>query len=275
VPNRDPDCLGSSGEHNDPTDKLSTARTFMKRLLAIFLVASVAPAYAIPTYVNPLGENSSSSSLSLQGVIDARGNSLVDINSAADQLDTGIAGNLTWTAIGTLQADLVIELAGFAPNNAFGIYNKADSSEKTVLFPGGASAGVTASVIAPYATFGFFLTNSVAGFTWYSDPSLNAGGGLSHLVAYQGKGELLNLGDNPLSPVGSTLWDANSYLLGWEDMNPGDQDFNDMIAVVRDVRLTSVPLTVPDGVPTWLLLVIAVPALLFRRNKLRRAVQTI
>jgi hypothetical protein len=211
--------------------------------LALLLTSTVAQ--AVPTPVNVLGENGSSATLSLQGIINARGNTLVNIASDADQLDDGIGGDAWWTAGSGISSALVIEVAGYAPDNRFGIYNVANPGQKIQVFGGSATGGASAVTISPFETFGFYLTNSVAGFTWYSDTSLNPGG-LDHMVAYQGKGETLNLGNNAGSPTGSILWGTNTYVLGWEDLSLGDNDYNDMVVAVSNVQ----PVSVPDGVST-------------------------
>jgi hypothetical protein len=206
--------------------------------------------HAVPTPVNPLGEHGTSTTLSLQGIINARGNTLVTIASDADQLDDSL--DSWWNASTSLASGMVIEVAGYAPNNSFGIYDVSNPGQKLQIFGGGSSAGATAVTFSPYSTFGFYLKNTVAGFTWYSDSSLNAGG-LDHMVAYQGKGETLNLGSNPAAPSGSVLWDADTFLLGWEDLSLGDWDYNDMVVTVSNIR----PSNVPDGASTVMLLGVA------------------
>jgi hypothetical protein len=234
-------------------------------LAAVGCVFLALEADAILTTVNPLGEFSSSQPLGLQGIIDARGNTLVTIGSDADQLDNGL--DTAWTSIGGSSAAMVIEVAGYAPNNAFGIYNLADPGQRSQIFAGAASGGASVSFLSPYITFGFYLQNTSAGFVWYSDSSLNKDGQLDHMVAYQGKGQTLNLGINPNNPVGSALWDSNSYLLGWEDLNLGDYDYNDMVVVVRNVSpfpdIRSTPgVTVPDAYSTVTLLGAAIVGLI-------------
>lgn len=199
-------------------------------ILGLLLLAG--RAHAVWTPVNPLGEWSSSSSLGLQGIIDARGNTLVNISSDADQLDD--SEDSWWVATDSVASSMVIEVAGYAPTNAFGIYNAFNPTQKTVIFAGAAAAGSTTTIASPYSVFGFFLTNSTHGFTWYSDSSLNAG--YDQMVAYRGKGQMLNLGSSPSSPTGTVAWCENSYLLGWEDLARGDSDYNDMVVVVKDVK---------------------------------------
>ncbi len=242
-------------------------------LTSLALIAAPIIAQATPTPVNALGESGSSSALSLQGIINARGNTLVNIGSDASQLSNGIGGDALWTAAGSISSAMVIEVAGYAANNAFGIYNAADPSQMVQIFGGSAAGGATASTAATFASFGFYLQNSVAGFTWYSDSSLNADG-LDHMVAYQGKGETLNLGSDAGAPAGSVAWDANSYLLGWEDLSLGDWDYNDMVLTVSNVGLPGVSASslrdaasVPDAFPTVVLMGMAAGLLLIARRR--------
>jgi hypothetical protein len=201
--------------------------------------------------------------LSLQGIINARGNTLVTIASDADQLDDSL--DSSWTALSGLSSALVIEVAGYAPNNTFGIYNAANPGQKLQIFGGSATGGATAVTVSPFATFGFYLSNQPAGFTWYSDTALN-GRGFDAMVAYQGKGQTLNLGANPWSPSGSVLWDSNTYLLGWEDVRGGDLDYNDLVVAVSNIR----PAAVPDGASTLALMGLAtMVVVLFRRRMVR------
>lgn len=208
-------------------------------------------AHAVMTPVSSLGEWGTSASAGLQSIIDDRGNSLVSIGNDAHQFDD--ANDSLWSATGNLSASMVIELAGFAPNNSFGIYNALNPSERMQIFGGSAVAGNVTGTIpsTPYSTFGFYLENTKEGFTFFSDSSLNDGG-LDHMVAYAGQGETLGLGNNPASPDGSFVWDEDTLLLGWEDLSLGDADYNDMVVMIKNVRLPSSPgeaLTIPESVP--------------------------
>jgi Domain of unknown function (DUF4114) len=209
----------------------------IKILVAIGGLLLTFEAKAVLTPVNPLGEGDDPS-LSLQSLIDARGNTLVNINSDADQLDDGL--DVAWTSTAGNPVAMVVEVAGSASVNTFGVYNLADPSQKTEIFLGVSTGGATSTILSPYATFGFYLYNGALNQTWYSDTSLN--GGQDHMVAYQGKGQTLNLGNDPNNPTGSVLWDSNTYLLAWEDVNlpDSDYDYNDMVLLVNTA-------TSPDG----------------------------
>lgn len=211
-------------------------------------------ASAILTPVNPVGGNGSE--LSLQQVLNNKGNTLVNVQSDAHQLDD--TQDSYWTSLGGSSASIVIEIAGYAGNNRFGIFNAADSSQRQEVFGGAASAGASANFIPTWSVFGFYLENTVNGnFTWFSDSALNAGGQRDHLVAYAGQGETLNLG----GAAGSQLWDSNSYILAWEDLNLGDWDYQDMVVLVRNVK------PVPDAASTLALFGLGITAVGFLRRR--------
>jgi hypothetical protein len=232
----------------------------IKTLVAVSSLLLAFGVKATPIYVNPLGENSSSAALSLQGIIDARGNTLINIDN--DQLDAGVAS--AWTSTGNSSVTVVDLITGSAAINIFGIYDIADPSQKIQIFVGG-QGGNTALFSSPWAEFGFYLINPFYfaypnyGNTWYSDTSLN--GGQAHMVTYQGQGETLNLGSDPNNPVGSVPLGSNSYLMGWEDqdLSISDFDYNDLIVVVSNVQ----PVLVPDDSATIGLLGMAMMGLVF------------
>src|SRR6478609_3982827 len=99
------------------------------------------------------------------------------IDIATDQL-----ANDSYFSAPSLSGMMVIEIAGHAPNNAFGIYEQGNTANKYQVFAGAAGAGATTALIDlstlvgwGSTSFGFYLKNTVANFTWYSDASLNAG----------------------------------------------------------------------------------------------------
>jgi hypothetical protein len=78
---------------------------------------------------------------------------------------------------------------------------------------------------------------------WYSDNSLNPNGGLDHFVAFHVPESLLV----NYTPPG---WDGQQepyqfhnevWLLAFEDLNLGDQDYNDLVVLVDAVTPVSVP----------------------------------
>ena len=186
-------------------------------------------------------------------------------------------GSSTLSAIG-----LVIEYAGNAALNTFGIYDLSDPTNRLELFAGANSAGnhsvlqylggnQFASVnLATFtsntatfssSSFGFYL--GAVGNTFYSDASLN--GGNNQMVAFQGDNERTT----NFFGVGSATWLSNEWILAWEDLAYGnsDKDFNDFVVSVESVNPDPTP--VPE--PTTLALLgsglLASTIIKRRRNK--------
>jgi hypothetical protein len=197
------------------------------------------------------GTTISGGGASLQSILDGitvGGTSSVNVNT--DQVDPDAYWQLT--ASGGSVATMIIELAGNASVNVFGIYDAADVTKKVNLFGGSAVAGdqVTVSILATglvklnnvstgitFAsnTFGYFL-NGADGYN-YSDMALN--GGVDKMVSYRGKGDMVTL---PGYFPGE--WTNNEYVLAWEDLKGGaDNDFNDMVLMVESVKPIPEPTT--------------------------------
>lgn len=176
------------------------------------------------------------------------------INVTTDQQDvqtwtTTISGNTTLT--------LMLELAGFAGNNSYGLYNTGDPSATPTLFqvfPGGAAPGWFATAhfgaggalivslfdenaiyqgqtsyagINKYA-FGFYIQGP--GGTFYSQDSRN--GGTANVLTFAGTGQ--NFGN------WWQCFDDQAY-------NAGDHDFDDGVIFVESVN----PQPVPTRPTTW------------------------
>jgi len=168
----------------------------------------------------------------------------------------------------SLSGLMVIEIAGYAPNNAFGIYEQGNTANKYQVFAGAAGAGATTALIDlstlvgwGSTSFGFYLKNTVANFTWYSDASLNAGGGLDHFVTYKGTaGETMT--------ASGITFGSNDYLIGIEDLNLGDYDYNDMVVKVHlNVPEIELHNNVPESSATVALLGVGMLALAAIRRR--------
>jgi len=153
------------------------------------------------------------------------------------QLPAAIAADETFTFGPTAGAILISSTASYA--NAFGYYTSSGGSEtRTNLFTGVtgfeyhepfayASIGVTGEV-------GLFL-DANGQVIWHSESDLDsANTAVDHLVAYV-------LGDIDIMTTHGLSHVTNAILLGWEDLNPGDADYDDLVAVVGDVTFTAVP----------------------------------
>jgi hypothetical protein len=172
------------------------------------------------------------------------------VNVQTDQ----VAQDKYWalTATGGSVATMVIELAGYAGSNTFGVYDLANPSNKVTLFNGAATGGdqvvfsmkANGSVYVNFANtgttfqstnFGYFLQGP--GGTFYSDEALNVDSA-DHMVSYAGKNDEVTLPGNYPG-----LWTPDEYVLGWEDTANGDKDFDDMVVMVESVRPVPEPTT--------------------------------
>lgn len=139
-----------------------------------------------------------------------------------------MAGDEYWQSIITTgdSAVMLLEVAGHAPLNTFGIFQNGQSGiTHTQIFNGAAAAGASALLTEPTGAFGFYL--EYKGTYFYSDPNLNAGK-YDQLASYRGP-------FGGVTTVGGQLWDQNSYLLAWEDLPyaNSDKDYNDMVLMIR------------------------------------------
>ena len=155
------------------------------------------------------------------------------------------------TASGASIATMILELAGYAGTNVFGIYDKADPTKRVALFGGSAVGGdqtalsikADGSVWVGFADtgvdfsgadFGFYLDSSAGsgGGIFFSDTKLNADQ-FDHMAAYQGNNtDYLKL-HSSLNPG---VWTDSEFILAWEDLlGGGDSDYNDLIVMVESV----------------------------------------
>ncbi len=158
-------------------------------------------------------------------------------------------------AAGGSVATMIIELAGSAGSNLFGVYDPI-TNNYVQLFAGSDTAGAQKilSIMADgsvkvnfvdtgkdFATnlFGYYLDSSATGGggLWRSDTYLNEDN-LDHMAAYQGKGDLFQIPE-----FSAGIWSPGEYVLAFEDLNNGvsDKDYNDMVIMVESVTPTSVP----------------------------------
>ncbi len=207
----------------------------------------------------------------LQGVLDGiteGGPSSVDVT--ADELaDAALDGTLNdsyWSvgAAGGSLSTVIVELAGFAGTNRFGIYDMADSTNSYELFDGDATTGsqvllsimLDGSVRVNFADtgidfagnkFGFYL-DATAGnenddSVFYSDTSLN-GDGIDHMYAYRGVGDTVQI-----AGFAAGLWEDNEFILAFEDLRGGgDRDYTDFVLMVESVSPVPVPGAILLGV---------------------------
>ena len=229
---------------------------------AVFLLFGIASA----TFINPLGEFSSSATLSLQGRLDSitvPGPSSVDASgddndALADSTDS------LWSvaASGTSSQTIFFEIAGYANRNSFGIYDAADFNNRIEIFAGSDAPGIgfggrnSISIdgaggvyvggfdpgdfvgIIAGNLFGFYLQSPDGLF--FSDSSLNAGLA-DQMVAFQGVNDTIQ---HPVDLL-SGVWTPDEYMLAWEDLQlqNSDQDYNDFVVLVESVNPIPEPAT--------------------------------
>lgn len=161
------------------------------------------------------------------------------------------AGLFQIEASGGSIATMIIQFAGNAAFNSFGIYDPYNTATKLQLFAGGTAQGEVVGVKAndlnqfkliltgstpvqfTSATFGYYLDGPNG--TFYSFAGHN--GGDDQMVSYRGDGDTIKLPGN-----NSGVWGQSSYILAWEDSalsNGSDRDYNDMVVYVESV--TQVP----------------------------------
>lgn len=142
---------------------------------------------------------------------------------------------------------VVIELAGYANINSFGVYDGSDFTNSLEIFSGVAGSGafITFSLDDLGNTYlngigqGVSFANNLFGFyldtpegTWYSQSALNSDGA-DHMVAFEGQGDRIKL---PGALPGQ--WLANEFIMGWEDRSSRnwDYDYNDFVVIVESVK---------------------------------------
>ena len=198
----------------------------------------------------------------LQGVFDSitvgpvAGSSSIDVNADQASYDE------TWsiTGAGGSVSTIIVELAGFANGNTFGVYDIFAPGSMVQIFAGANVAGDQAilsihadgSVFVNFAdtgidfggnAFGYYLDSSVFanGGLWHSETGLNADG-MDHLAAYQGK----NIDTIQLPGYAPGVWTSGEYALAWEDLHASvtDADYTDFVVMVE----SSIPIPEPGTV---------------------------
>ncbi len=191
------------------------------------------------------------------------------INVSTDYLVDSADSYWQVNASGGAIATMIIEVAGNATSNIFGVYQ---GSQSVALFGGIADAGdqvslsilengsvivgndyydITTGDLVSGTTvdtgidfvagnnFGFYL--ETVSDTFFSDSSLNADG-TDHMLAYEGVGDTVQLGSFAAGP-----WLENEWILAWEDLSftsdSYDGDFQDMVLMIESVTPVPEPAT--------------------------------
>jgi hypothetical protein len=208
-------------------------------------------------------------SCSLQDLLDSITVSGPGIDTTNDQTNYNYFTN---TASGGSLGSFMFEVAGFAPDNEFGIYQYGNPLKKAALFSGSNDWGDSTTMnflgdgsiyvsttglpgvpgddfVPPDGNlytdfgnvFGFYLTNK-NGQTFYTDDALNPGEKAQALI-YQGDdATTLELpGKQP-----GTFSD-NEFIIAFEDLarnGSTDSDFNDLVVMVESIEPVPEPTTI-------------------------------
>ncbi len=221
------------------------ARFMNKKLWSIAALASLAISSANAVPINLGGSEKNLQQIVHDLAVD--GSSSVNVVTDQYELDE------TWrvNSVFMPSSSIVVELAGYAGTNRFGLYDIHNPHARVELFGGAASAGATSlfnidddgRVYGATGFTGTTFSSNIFGFyletldgIWYSQSDLNHDGA-DHLVAYRGEGDVIN------SPFGKRVWSDESFLLAWEDLasNRWDQDYNDFVLFVSGVEGVTVP----------------------------------
>ncbi len=190
-----------------------------------------------------------------------------------------------WHTVSSVgSATILVEIAGNANGNAFGIYDSTSVLNSLQIFSGPAGASGTAlitvsgqpgqytvdiqSISGTTAThahgtfasssFGFYLQQPDSGVRLYSESARNpARNGdptaTDYMYSYTGNGAtFLNGSQYAPDSVKGSLFDSSDAVIAWEDLTAGsDGDYQDMVVLLRDIVPSASPVPLPAA--AWLL----------------------
>ena len=171
-------------------------------------------------------------------------------SSSQDLWNTyGVKGDdSTWYKTDGGAVYVEIRYAGY--NQAFG-YSEDGGTTLVELFGFGAIQWGENDLYTTLNTTGSFIwyeqyddydLDQTANGTWYSLDNLNIDGQNDHFVAFSVPSGLVNYYNSHNEVLQPDLND-NVYLLAFEDLNLGDQDYNDLVVLVDEVAPISEPAT--------------------------------
>lgn len=219
----------------------------IKSLLAGVALVASASAFATPV---TLGGESPDLQTVINNLYTAGGTSTLRApNVNTNQLAE--SGQFRIEASGASSSSMVIEVAGNAGTNTFGIYDLNNPTIFLEIFNGPSAAGgapIQLSVTDTFqftangltkqfssANFGYYL-GSAGGPTFFSEASKN--GGDDHMVAFQGDGDIIKIANKPKG-----VWGSSSLILAWEDLPlaSSDRDYQDMVVYVESINAVPEP----------------------------------
>ncbi len=228
----------------------------MKKFFAIALVAALASAVSVQTAnadatnVRPLAFNSGSLQTELNNITTAG----PGINATTDQSSAAIFAS---DASGGAVATFIIEIAGNASTNTFGLYDFGTPATFIEIFAGSdvggdqalvsffangnisvTDAGGVTTVSGFSGQFGFYLGAGGSTPTFYTEDSLNAGGNAQALI-YQGD----NASTLQINPFAAGLFTDDEFIIAFEDIAyaSSDKDFNDLVVIVESITPVPAP----------------------------------
>ncbi len=244
---------GLQPEWVDPTYDMLYEENNMKIKSAILSLVVLglfaAPALCDMSY----GDGGAALKAVLDGITQAPVLGTSSVNVVTDPIAEGQDDQWKITAAGGSFATMIIEVAGWAGSNTFGVYDFTDPTKSVELFAGSAAAGTQAvlsikddgsvfvnlsdtGVDFSGAWFGYYMDSSAnsEGGLWYSDTTLNSDG-MDHMVAIQGT----DTDTVKLPGVTAGLWTDNEFILAFEDKAAqfSDADYDDMVLMVESVMV--------------------------------------
>lgn len=183
-----------------------------------------------------------------------------NIDVYTDMISDGSDSTWSITASGGSITTFIIELAGYAGTNTFGIYDATDSSKRVELFNGAQTVGEQASIsiLADGSVkknfvdtgidfagnlFGYYIDarigNQNSNAIFFSNTNLNSDH-VDHMLAYQGD----NIEMIQIPGYSAGLWTDSEYILAFEDLyDGGDLNFADLVVMVESVQPVPEPAT--------------------------------
>lgn len=188
------------------------------------------------------------------------GNSTV--NAASDMIDDNLDSYWSISSADGAAATIIVQIAHFAPQSSFGIFDAYDPNNTVEIFRGSSPFQSQAAlnikqngevwlnhfntgIVFSGNLFGYYLDSShhsYGGF-WYSDASLNSDE-MDHLYAYQG----INTDFVKLPGNEPGLWTDSDFILAFEDLKasaPSDRDYIDFVVMVESVHPKHFPFPIP------------------------------
>ena len=215
---------------------------------AVMALSAASPAHAACT--TPFGDGGAA----LQDVFNDITTNPVAGSSSINVATDCLANDALWSIQGAGAAiqTIVIELAAFAGQNTFGIWDADNPTNFVEIFDGASAAGsqgilsimLDGSVRVNFDDTGVdFAANK---FGWYLDSSANTGGGFwysksdlnsdstDHMAAYQGNGN----DKIQIAGFAPGTFGQDEYILAFEDLDciSCDGDYTDFVVIVESVE---------------------------------------